>query len=251
MPVEDNVRQRLEGLIAEGQRLRHGNQHGQVRSEEHRQMCVAWFAPVQNVIQLVCPNPDNAYRKRSEAIIESRRGLVVQTAVGELTDLLSNLMVDIQHGLLSSVANMARAEAFDNFLDHAEVYCRDGRKNESGVIAGVVFEDSVRKICDKFSVPQKGQKLDDLISVLAKSDIISQTKAKRARVAAHVRTKATHAQWDEFDLKDVSVTIEFTRELISGKLDNDPPHRPNNGRHPTANSAALMVKPGVGRFLIV
>ena len=60
---------------------------------------------------------------------------------------------------------------------------------------------------------------DDLISALAKADIISQTKAKRARVGAHVRTKATHAQWDEFDLNDVKGAIDFCRELISEKLD--------------------------------
>ncbi len=44
-------------------------------------------------------------------------------------------------------------------------------------------------------------------------------KAKRARVAAHVRTKATHAQWDDFHLNDVKVTIEFTEELILSHLE--------------------------------
>jgi len=33
-----------------------------------------------------------------------------------------------------------------------------------------------------------------------------------------VRTKATHAQWDEFDLSDVSATIDFTNELIDSEL---------------------------------
>ena len=62
---------------------------------------------------------------------------------------------------------------------------------------------------------QEGSELDELISTLAKDGTLSGTKAKRARVAAHVRTKATHAQWDEFDDDDVRTTIEFTEEFIS------------------------------------
>jgi hypothetical protein len=33
-----------------------------------------------------------------------------------------------------------------------------------------------------------------------------------------VRTKASHAQWDEFEIEDVKATIEFTREVISASL---------------------------------
>jgi len=219
MAVEEKVRERIQEIIAEGQQLRRGNQYDQVFSQDHIQKCVGWFAPAQNVIEVVCPNSESAYRRRAEAIVSSKRGLMTHTAVGELTDLLSHLVVDIDGGLLSSLVDRVRAEAFDDFLDHSEAYQREGRKSEAGVIAGVVFEDTIRRICDKYAIPQKGAKLDDLISQLAKADVISQTKAKRARVGAHVRTKATHAQWDEFDLNDVKVTIDFSRELILDKLD--------------------------------
>jgi transposase len=43
--------------------------------------------------------------------------------------------------------------------------------------------------------------------------------SQRARAAANVRTKGTHAQWDEFELEDVAATIEFTTELVESKLD--------------------------------
>ena len=39
--------------------------------------------------------------------------------------------------------NSTAAEAFDDFLDHAEAYLHGGRKMEAGVIAGVVFEDTI------------------------------------------------------------------------------------------------------------
>jgi hypothetical protein len=41
---------------------------------------------------------------------------------------------------------------------------------------------------------------------------------KQAKVAAHVRTKATHARWDEFDTVGVRATIELTRQFLAGHL---------------------------------
>ena len=112
-----------------------------------------------------------------------------------------------------------RAETFDDFLDHADAYLLEGRKSEAGVIAGVVFEDTLRQICRNEKITEKGLRLDGLISELTSRGELSGVKAKRARVAAHVRTKASHAQWEEFEINDVKATVEFTRELILAKLD--------------------------------
>ncbi|MDX2252483.1 MAG: hypothetical protein NW202_09360 [Nitrospira sp.] len=139
--------------------------------------------------------------------------------MAELRALLQCLLVDAQAGLLATVADQARAETFDDFLDHADAYLAESRKNEAGVIGGVVFEDTLRRICRKQSIVEKDVQLDQLISTLTSNGIFSGVKAKRARVAAHVRTKASHAQWDEFDFSDVEATIVLARELIASHLD--------------------------------
>ena len=112
-------------------------------------------------------------------------------------------MSDIENGLISSIEDQTRAIVFDDFLDHAKEYVSRNSKNESGVISGVVFEDALRTICRNHGIKEKGNQLDHLISELSRIGVLNQLKAKRARVAAHVRTKATHAQWDEFDISDV------------------------------------------------
>ena len=179
-----------------------------------------WCAAALNVVYQLCPNPESAYRKRAETIASRYDlGEIDYVQVGELTCLLTNLLEDAESGALVSVADRAAAETFDDFLDHAKQYLSRGMKNESGVIAGVVFEDSLRRICRKCGISEKGKKLDSLTTTLAKGDILSPTKAKRARACADVRTKATHAQWDEFDIEDVRSTIEFTEELIASHLE--------------------------------
>lgn len=219
MSIEDAVKKRVAQLLQESSHLVAGDENGCAVDDQQCQQCSAWLASAQNAVHLICDTPQTPYRVRADRIVNKEHGWLINNAVGEFAALLNNLLLDTEAGLLTSVADHARAEAFDDFLDHADVYFAEGRKNESGVIAGVVFEDTLRQICRKENVDEKGLKLDGLISELMNQGHLSAIKAKRARVAAHVRTKASHAQWDEFELADVRATIEFTRELVASKLD--------------------------------
>lgn len=219
MSIEDTVKKRVVVLLHESSRLTIGDENGTAVNDRQKQQCSAWLASVQNAVHLICNSPQSPYRTKADRIATKEHGWTINNAVGEFAALLSNLLADAEAGLLTSVADQARAETFDDFLDHADAYYSEGRKNESGVIAGVVFEDTLRRICHKEGVVEKGLKLDGLISELTNLGHLSAIKAKRARVAAHVRTKASHAQWEEFELADVRATIEFTRELITTKLE--------------------------------
>lgn len=212
--IEDAVLARINELIAESQTLRQGKEHGQVRSEAQAQQCKGWIAAALNAVQLVIPDPNSGYRKIAEELASQEWGYVINAGVGALAQVLINLAKDAQAGLMSSVADRARAEVFDDFLDHAKSYLAEGHPDRAGVIAGVVFEDALRRACRKHHIEERGVNLDQLISQLATANVLSATKAKRARVAAHVRTKATHAQWEEFDIGDVRATVEFAEELI-------------------------------------
>ena len=219
MPVEEDLRARIAQLLTESASLSRGNEYGQCVDERQQQLCSAWLTAAQNTVHLVCVEPTAAYRQKADRIASRDHGYAIHAGVGELEAVLRNLLADADAGLLASVADRARAETFDDFLDHAKEYLQESRKNEAGVIAGVVFEYTIRRACRKHGIAEKGQKLDGLISELASRGELTGVKAKRARAAADVRTKATHAQWEEFELADVQATIEFTRELIASKLD--------------------------------
>lgn len=218
MAIEDSIKDRLRQLLAEAPSLARGNKNDQCVDPAQMAACSAWITAAQNVVHLIVSSSDAPYRQKADGI--ARRGVdfVVHHSVSEFASVLKSLLLDSDMGLLASVADNARAEAFDDFLDHAVEYLRLSRKQESGVIAGVVFEDSLRRICRKRGIEEKGKKLDALISALATKGDLTPVKAKRARASADIRTKATHAQWDEFELDDVRATVEFTRELIDSKL---------------------------------
>jgi hypothetical protein len=116
-------------------------------------------------------------------------------------------------------ARCMRSCAILDFLDHGAEYLKHGKKDEAAVIAGIVFEDTIRRICRVLEIPEKGVALETLISELTKRDVLTALKAKRARAAAGLRTSAAHARWEEIQLSDVRPVIEFTRELMAAHLE--------------------------------
>ena len=218
MKLEKRIENKFRELIDEAERLKYGNKYGQVTNDDHAYRCKSWLVSAQNLVHLVVGNPHNPYRISVDNICSQKGGFLINKSVGEVASILQTLLGDISNGLLASIENQTKALVFDDFLEHAKAYIRQKKKNEAGVIAGVVFEDTIRNICRINRIKERGVKLDTLITELTKHQIIPEIKAKHARVAAGVRTKATHAQWDEFDLFDVKTTIEFTEELINANL---------------------------------
>jgi hypothetical protein len=234
MAADDPIKRQLEALIAEAPALLDWDENEKPRplaNPDHRG-CHGWMIAAQHVVETACPRPDAAYRKRFDAFIEEWRRATHQShgsdsafdyfaplAVQRTRELLKRLLADINAGLLVNIANRAVAETFDTFLDHGTEYLKIGSKNEAGVIAGVVFEDTIRKICRMHDISENGVKLDELVSALVKRELLTGLKAKRARAAAGLRTSAAHARWEEFDEGDVRPVIELTRELLEAHLD--------------------------------
>jgi len=221
MTPYDRVIQRLSQLIEQGDVLRQSDERGHVSNATKYQDARGWITASRNIVLHIFPNGDSPYAQHVNSAIENGESCdweYVPGTVGEIRAVLKNLLTDLEAGLLNSIADRTRAEAFDNFLDHAREYLANGQKNEAGVIAGVVFEDTVRRIAIKHSIDESGKKLDSIITTLAADGALSGVMAKRCRAAAGVRTKATHAQWDEFDIGDVQATVAVTDELVLAKL---------------------------------
>lgn len=211
--IEKKLRDKIEQLIARAPAL-----EGKAPiTEETRWKAAgeAWCTEAVNAVELAVPDVFNAYRSRmtTAALFGSTPQRVTLIA-----SLLRSLLNDIDAGLVSTLANAIRAETFDNFLDHAVAYRDRGQKDQAGVIAANVFEDTMRKIyadkIDKFSRPE----LEQVIVALTKNGTITDQQARQVRVAQLVRNKAGHAEWSGFDMDGVNDTIKITKTLIEAHL---------------------------------
>src|SRR5262245_41261619 len=122
MAIEVQIALRLQALLDQAPHLARGNESDQVRSEEHRQQCAGWLTSASNLVQRLCPNPESAYRVQVDRVVAPGIKFNANTQVGEIAEILRSLLTDAQSGLLTSIADRARAETFDDFLDHASAY---------------------------------------------------------------------------------------------------------------------------------
>lgn len=179
----------------------------------------SWILSIVNIVSLLV-STDSHYSRECMKITgsEDLGSGVPYYAVQKLTGLLKSLKEEISLGFLRKIEYMVFATAFDDFLDHAEQFHKGGKLMESGVLASIVFEDTIRKICEKNTIDQSGVSMEDLIDSLTRKGIITPVKAKRYKWLSSVRNQALHAQWDEIDLKDIGGLIKGTKEIIETHL---------------------------------
>jgi hypothetical protein len=208
--INNIVRRKIQDLIARAPSLIGG---GDLPHDARMAKCSSWITEALNVTQFAIPSPQNPYRAQIERTLGSK-----DYCVAVIAETLRSLLPDIDAGLLGDLGNQVRAETFDDFLDHGQAYLDGARKMEAGVIAGVVFEDTVRRIYRDKVADDKDKSVEDMINALAKNSVITAQQSKQAKVAAHVRTKATHARWDEFTIDGVRDTIQVTRRFLADHL---------------------------------
>lgn len=175
----------------------------------------AWIASAANLVRL-CATPDTYFLQEATRIVEDKQlsGGVPYHTVQKLLGLMQSLAEEMQHGLMRKAEYIFVASTFDDFLDHASQFHASGKKIESSVLASTVFEDAVRRLATKMAVEQAGRPLDSVIDGLSKCGAVTPVKAKRWKSYAGVRNSALHAQWDDFDIRDVGEMIKGTHEII-------------------------------------
>lgn len=218
--MKETIDQRFKDLIQEADRLIKAIPwyEGEPRYwvEDHQiAEYQKWLGSSANLLKLVTTS-DSLFARESNKILgdqDAKIGISYRM-VQKMYGLLLSAQDEWALGLLRKIEYMVVAEAFDDFLDHATYYHKGNKKKESSILASAVLEDTVKKIAKKNSLETKGVSLEPLIDNLVKANIFTPVKAKRIKGYAGVRNHALHAEWDDFDIRDVGELIKGTRELI-------------------------------------
>ena len=125
---------------------------------------------------------------------------------------------DVSKGLLVNFRSLAQAEVFADFLEMGEHLLNEGYKDAAAVIIGSVLEDSLRKLCERASLPVVGSSgkpltIDPLNTQLAKADVYSILVQKQITTWAHVRNKAAHGEYDEYNTDQVKMMLLFVQSF--------------------------------------
>jgi len=131
-----------------------------------------------------------------------------------IRSMLEQLQADLEHGLIESTIERAKAEALDDLLEQSVQYHKEGNKAGAAVLTAAVFEDTIRRIAVKHSIDSTSRTVDPILEDLRRSEVFSQIMTRRCKAGVALRNLASHANWDEIELKDIPPTINLIRDLL-------------------------------------
>ena len=108
MPIEEDIETRLKQLLDDSPQLSLGNKNNQCTDPIQMQACSAWLTAAQNLVHLICTDPNAPYRSKADRVALGQHGYKIHAAVGELAAVLAALQNDAALGLLASVADRTR-----------------------------------------------------------------------------------------------------------------------------------------------
>ncbi|MHA2855492.1 hypothetical protein ACXZ7E_15960 [Paenibacillus lautus] len=218
--MKEIIEKRFTDLIEEGKNLAtriDSNDNFCPRGSVHSAQ--AWLSSCCNLIQMLAPKDSFHFRESNNLMEHELMKHGIHTLIfSKMMGLFLSTYIEWSKGTLGQIEYIVAAETFDEFLDHSFNYHKANKKIEASILASSVLEDTVKKIAIKNNLKVKGVSLQPLIESLIDAGVLNQVKGKRIKAYAGIRNKALHAEWDEFDIRDVGEMIKGIKELIERYL---------------------------------
>jgi hypothetical protein len=143
--------------------------------------------------------------------------------ISQMNGIITSIKHDFDNGLLNNLRALIQADIFADFLEMGEYLLSEGYKDAAAVIIGAVLEDSLRKICEKNGIKTNNKvgkplTIDPLNIALAKADIYNKLTQKQITTFAHIRNKAAHGEFQEYDKAQVDMMLLFVRNFAAEYL---------------------------------
>lgn len=143
--------------------------------------------------------------------------------VSQLQGIALTVKHDIENDLLNSIKGLLQAEIFANFLEIGEHLLSEGYKDAAAVTIGAVLEDGLRELCKKNGIDTTKPNgapltIEPLNAELAKNNIYSKLVQKQITSWAHIRNKAAHGQYNEYEKSQVEMMLLFVQGFAEQHL---------------------------------
>ena len=130
---------------------------------------------------------------------------------------------DIENDLLGSIKGLLQADIFADFLEIGEHLLDEGYKDAAAVTIGAVLEDGLRKLCIINGIEilkPNGSPLtiEPLNTELARQIVYSKLTQKQVTSWAHIRNKAAHGEYGEYDTAQVQMMLLFVQSFAEQHL---------------------------------
>jgi hypothetical protein len=134
---------------------------------------------------------------------------------------IQSMKDEIDAGVIGSLRAVVTGEILADFIKLSRTAldeeAGENGKNVAAVLAAAAFEDTIRRIAERHSIPHI-EKLADVITELKNRNLLQKTQVTFAQSYLAFRNRALHAQWGEVDRASVNSVLGFVEQLILSAL---------------------------------
>ncbi len=178
-----------------------------------RKLFNEWSISVLNLLQRVFGEKSPQYTNFSDRYrIYNGYGLTFDECWG----IFHGAKEDFNSGFLINIRSLIKAEDSVEILDQAEELLHANYKDPAGVLAGVALEIALKDLCNRNSVLVA--KMDSMNTELCKLGVYNLGMQKQITAWAHLRNKAAHGEFSEYNNADVDLMIKGVTRFIGDYL---------------------------------
>lgn len=130
---------------------------------------------------------------------------------------LQALQADLDAGLVGDLRARAASEVVADFIGLAREAMADsapGSQNVAAVLAAAAFEDTIRRMGERFAGVTNRPGLPDILSKLKAAGVIEGPQISIAQSYLPFRNRALHAEWDQIDRSGIESCLGFVEQLL-------------------------------------
>ena len=235
------LKRRFDELLAQLEEIEK-TKAGEVSDPEYVDglMLLGWQVKARNLLSRAC-GAESEYYKQFQASENNARFKNTYSFMLTLRAVFAAAKEDYEGGYLRTIRSLVHAELFDDELEQARELQASGFKAAAAVVAGVVLETTLRKLCGDMGIPVA--KLDRMNADLAKAGLYDKLVQKRVTVLADIRNKAAHGDTVGFNDDDVNGMITDIERFVS-----DYPYSLSAKAHGPAHPPSTATDPKPGNF---
>lgn len=227
MPIPPQLRKkvlsRLDSLIAEGQPLAERTNY---RTLADTQPVLEWGTKCASVLMQILPR--NHPRRAELPSFGAERGSGVNAPMH--LAFLKAIRDDFDAGFLDDLGTQIEAEIASDYMGQAEKLLQEGQNGHydhvpAAVLTGAVVEKALRALClsqnPRIPITQpdgKALTMAPLIIALKKANVFPQTVAAQLEAWSHIRNKAAHGEFDQFNRQQVELMIVGVKQFLATYL---------------------------------
>jgi hypothetical protein len=169
-----------------------------------------WGLSCLNILKRIF-EPESDHYKRFDKLPSLTSSSSIKKGMG----IIKSAKDEYEKGFLFERKRLIEAEVFDDFLEQAQYLHSEGYFQVAAVIARIVLENGLRKLCVGAGIPsERKSNLNWMNSELAKKGIYKKNIQKIITALADTGNNAAHGNWDDFSASDVKYMIDHVKRLI-------------------------------------